>query len=76
MLKKESAQMHFGLVTGITCWPWQTDNNGNLSLAIVKGIFIVEADRYQLPFVTNSLETTVLNTVGDLCTTCYKFLRV
>lgn len=68
--------MHFGLVTGMTCQPWHTDTNGNLSLAIVKDIFIIEADRYQLPFVTNSLETTVLNTVRDLCRMCYKFLRV
>ena len=58
--------MHFGLVTGMTCWPWQTDTNGNLSPAIVKGIFVVEADMYQLPFITNSLETTVLNTVRHM----------
>jgi len=75
MLKKESAQMHFGLVTRMTCWPCQTDTDGNLSPAIVKGSFIVEANMYQLPFITNSLETTVLNTVRDICTMCYKFVR-
>lgn len=58
--------MHFGLVTGMTCWPWQTDTNVNVSLAIVKGIFVVEADIYQLPFITNALENTVLNTVRDM----------
>ena len=48
MLTKEPAQVHFDLVTGITCWPWQTDTNENLSPAIVKGIFIVEVDMDQL----------------------------
>lgn len=64
MLKKESAQMHFGLVTGMTCWPWKTDTIGNFSPATVKVIFLVEVDLHLLPFITK-----ILNTVRDVCHT-------
>lgn len=60
MLKKEYAQMHFGLVIGMTRWPWQTDTNGNFSPITVKGIFLVGVDLHPLPFIT-----IILNTVRD-----------